>query len=96
LRVLVCVGPRCDADGRGRALLEALREALVAAHPGDSGRVALCARDCLRSCTREPVVRFEPSGEVYSNPSVADLLGLIAELDGASANGHGCELARSG
>ena len=95
LRVLVCVGPRCDAEGRGRALLEALHEAL-AAYPGDSGRVALCARDCLRSCTREPIVRFEPSGDVYSNPSVADLLRLITEYESAPANGHGCELAHSG
>jgi hypothetical protein len=73
LRLLVCVGPRCDAEGRGRALLEAARAALGAS------RVIVSSRDCLRLCTRDPVVRIEPSGEAISNPTLDDLLRLIED-----------------
>jgi hypothetical protein len=41
-----------------------------------SGRLAIATRDCLRLCTRDPVVRFEPSGDALSNPSLDDLLRL--------------------
>ncbi len=75
-RLLVCVGPRCDAEGRGRALAAALREKL-AADPTDAVRkISVSTRDCLRSCTREPIVRIEPSGDVFSNPTAEDLLRL--------------------
>jgi hypothetical protein len=69
LRILVCVGPRCDAEGRGRALLAEFQAALA-------GRadVELQTRDCLRTCTRDPIVRLEPSGEVFSNPTVEEVL----------------------
>jgi len=72
-RLLVCVGPRCDAEGRGRALLAALRQAL-AADPAGAAGIAIATRDCLRFCTRDPVVRVESSGDVFSNPSVDELL----------------------
>lgn len=39
-----------------------------------SGRLAIATRDCLRLCTRDPVVRFEPSGDALSNPSLDELL----------------------
>lgn len=81
-RLLVCVGPRCDAEGRGRALAAALREKL-AADPGAARKISLQTRDCLRNCTREPIVRIEPSGDVFSNPTAKDLLRLArAVLDG--------------
>ena len=41
-----------------------------------SGRLAIATRDCLRLCTRDPVVRFEPSGDALSSPSLDDLLRL--------------------
>jgi predicted metal-binding protein len=72
-RLLVCVGPRCDAQGRGRVLLAALREEL-AANPAAAARVEVTTRDCLRGCTRDPVVRLEPSGDLFSDPTVGDLL----------------------
>lgn len=72
-RLLVCVGPRCDAEGRGRALLAALREEL-AANPDAAARVEVTTRDCLRGCTRDPIVRLEPSGDLFSDPTVEDLL----------------------
>ncbi|PWB84442.1 MAG: hypothetical protein C3F11_01200 [Methylocystaceae bacterium] len=81
IRLLVCGGPRCDAEGRGSALLAAVRAALAAAFPAsaDSARISCVTRDCLRLCTKDPVVRVEPSGDVFSNPAVADLLHLVAD-----------------
>lgn len=68
-RLLVCVGPCCDAEGRGHALLAALQEALA-----DAAGVACLARGCLRVCTRDTIVRLEPSGEVFANPKVEELV----------------------
>lgn len=81
VRLLVCVGPRCDAEGRGRALLESLRDALTAAFvaPEDFERISLVTRDCLRLCTRDPVVRIEPSGDAFSDPDIDDVLRHVAE-----------------
>lgn len=81
VRLLVCVGPRCDAEGRGRALLEALRHASKAAFPapGDYERISLVTRDCLRLCTRDPVLRIEPSGDAFSDPEIGDVLRHVAE-----------------
>ena len=79
VRLLVCVGPRCDAEGRGRALLQALDDALSVtfAHELQTGRLSVATRDCLRLCTRDPVVRLEPSGDAFSNPSVDEVLRLV-------------------
>ncbi len=74
LRLLVCVGPRCDATGRGRALYDALKSAMDAAQ---LERVSLQTRDCLRLCCGVPVVRVEPSGDVVADPTVEDLLRLV-------------------
>lgn len=81
-RLLVCVGPRCDAEGRGRALLAQVEAALAAHFPDElaDGRLKLSTRDCLRLCTRDPVVRIEPSGDAFSGPDVDD---LMAELSAA-------------
>jgi NADH:ubiquinone oxidoreductase subunit E len=81
VRLLVCLGPRCDERGGGAALLAALRTALTDAFPKDlaAGRIAVSTRDCLRHCTREPVARVEPSGDVFSNPDVDELLALVAQ-----------------
>jgi NADH:ubiquinone oxidoreductase subunit E len=81
VRLLVCVGPRCDAEGRGRALLAAIEEALAAAMANEiaAGRLAVETRDCLRLCTRDPVVRIEPSGDAFANPDVAELTRAAAE-----------------
>jgi hypothetical protein len=68
-RLLVCIGPCCDAQGRGSALLAALSEALA----GTEG-VACLARACLRVCTRDTIVRIEPSGEIFANPDVEELV----------------------
>ncbi len=78
VRLLVCVGPRCDAEGKGRRLLTSVETSFAKAFSQElaSGRLAIATRDCLRLCTRDPVVRFEPSGDALSSPSLADLLRL--------------------
>ncbi len=81
IRVLVCVGPRCDAGGRGRALLAQIETALRERHAAD--RPTIATRDCLRLCTRDPVVRLEPSGEAFSNSdadeTLRELLSALAQ-----------------
>lgn len=81
-RLLVCVGTCCDAQGKGRALLASLQDALEAAFPNElrDGRITCLPRACLRVCTRDPVVRVEPSGDVFSNPSVEELVRLTRSL----------------
>lgn len=78
--LLVCVGPNCDADGRGRALLAKVQTAANEAFPDAlaEGRLKLATRDCLRLCTRDPVVRIEPSGDAFSDPDIDELMGDIA------------------
>jgi NADH:ubiquinone oxidoreductase subunit E len=79
--LLVCVGPRCDAEGRGRALLGQVQAALRETFPEAlaDGRLKVSTRDCLRLCTRDPVVRLEPSGEAFSDPDLDALMREIAQ-----------------
>jgi hypothetical protein len=76
-RLLVCVGPRCDAEGRGTALLARLRDLLK-----DAAGVSCQKRECLRLCTGEPAVRLEPSGDVFANPDPEELLRLATGKGG--------------
>ncbi len=75
VRLLVCVGPNCNAEGRGRRLLAEAQTALAAAFPDAlaDGRLKISTRDCLRLCTRDPVVRLEPSGDVFADPDMDEL-----------------------
>jgi hypothetical protein len=68
-RLLVCIGPCCDAEGRGRAFFDALSAALA-----DAEGVACFTRGCMRVCTRDTIVRHEPSGEIFANPTIEDLV----------------------
>jgi len=81
LRLLLCVGPRCDADGRAHALLQEAERALAEKFPRQSadGRLKIATRDCLRLCTHDPVARLEPSGDAFANPSTDDLLRVVAK-----------------
>ncbi|WP_051134433.1 (2Fe-2S) ferredoxin domain-containing protein [Methylocystis sp. ATCC 49242] len=92
VRLLVCVGPNCDAKGRGRALLADVQEAARAAFPDAlaEGRLKISTRECLRLCTRDPVVRVEPSGDAFSGPDVDDLMQTIRDTL-RSAPGNGLE-----
>jgi hypothetical protein len=76
-RLLVCVGPRCDAEGRGTALFARLRGLLE-----NAVGVSCQSRDCLRLCSGgEPVVRLEPSGDVLADPE--ELMRLALGRGGA-------------
>lgn len=90
VRLLVCVGPNCDAKGRGRRLLAQAQTALAAAFPEAlaEGRLKISTRECLRLCTRDPVVRLEPSGEVFADPDMDELVREIAsEIGGVDKAG---------
>lgn len=80
MKVLFCIGPRCDAEGRASVLLKEARAALAQAFPDEieSGHLKWDTRDCLRLCTRDPVIRLEPSGDAMSNPSVDALLQAVS------------------
>lgn len=82
VRLLVCVGPRCDAEGRGRALLADAQATLGGAFAEAlaEGRLKISTRDCLRHCTRDPVVRIEPSGDAFADP---DMDVLVREIGAA-------------
>ena len=87
VRLLVCVGPNCDAKGRGRRLLAEAQAAVATAFPDAlaDGRLKISTRDCLRLCTRDPVVRLEPSGEAFADPDIDHLIDEIAlEIDAAA------------
>lgn len=79
-RLLVCIGPNCDAHGRGRALLAEVQAAARAAFPDEiaDGRLKISTRECLRLCTRDPVLRIEPSGDAFSDPDIDALMEEIA------------------
>ena len=80
-RLIMCVGPRCDAEGKGRQLLAEVEAACAEKFAAElrDGRLAVATRDCLRLCTRDPVVRLEPSGDVFSNPSCDELLRVVSD-----------------
>lgn len=89
VRLLVCVGPRCGAEGRGRALLASAEAALLKAFPVALANECLkiSTRDCLRHCTNEPVVRLEPSGDAFAGPDMDTLIREIgAALDVARSS----------
>jgi hypothetical protein len=85
VRLLVCIGPNCDAEGRGRRLLAQAQAALAEAFPDAlaEDRLKISTRDCLRLCTRDPVVRLEPSGDVFADPDIDELIREIASQLGA-------------
>lgn len=91
VRLLVCVGPRCDAEGRGRALLREVEKTLRATFSEalDERRLKLATRECLRLCTRDPVVRLEPSGDAFSDPDLDMLMDEIASALGRWQAGSG-------
>jgi NADH:ubiquinone oxidoreductase subunit E len=80
-RLIVCVGPRCDAEGRGRALLGEVQTAIAQAFPEAlaDGRLKISTRECLRLCTSDPVVRLEPSGDAFSGPDINELMREIGD-----------------
>lgn len=80
VRILVCVGPRCDAEGKGRAFYSAAKQAMRENFRDETaaGRLSCQTRDCLRLCTSDPVIRIEPSGDVILDPAIDDLLAAAA------------------
>ncbi|WP_159728194.1 (2Fe-2S) ferredoxin domain-containing protein [Methylosinus sp. Ce-a6] len=82
IRFVVCVGDVCDREGSGSVLHERLSEALdVDFGKGiAAGEIACVRRSCLRHCSQGvPMLRIEPSGEVYADPDIDLMLDLVEE-----------------
>jgi hypothetical protein len=73
---MICVGERCDARGLARKKLCEIESALANRFEAAlaKGDIKISTRDCLRLCTTAPVVRFEPSGDVYAGIETDELL----------------------
>jgi (2Fe-2S) ferredoxin len=61
-RLLICVGPCCDREGRASAQLAALQRLLIAHQMDRESRgVASCVRrHCLGNCGSEPLAQTQP------------------------------------
>ncbi|NBT96480.1 MAG: (2Fe-2S) ferredoxin domain-containing protein [Methylocystaceae bacterium] len=73
---MICVGERCDARGRARQKLCEIESALATRFNAAlaNGDIKISTRDCLRLCTTAPVIRLEPSGDVYAGIEINELL----------------------
>ena len=73
---MICVGERCDARGRARQKLCEIESALATRFNAAlaNGDIKISTRDCLRLCTTVPVIRLEPSGDVYAGIETNELL----------------------
>lgn len=63
LHVLVCTGPRCNAEGKGEEIrqdLKALNKEL-----GNRARVRVCSVSCLDLCEKGPNLVLWPDGQSF-------------------------------
>lgn len=64
--LLVCTGPRCDADGQAQALFDSLGAKLKAAGlDAGSLRVKRSRVSCFAACKGGPIVCVQPDGTWY-------------------------------
>lgn len=80
-RLMICIGPCCNANGAASLLLEQLRAKLSDAMTyGDMiGEASCVRRSCLGKCTGEPLAYVYPDGVWRHKPSVEDLLLILRE-----------------
>lgn len=78
--VLVCTGPRCDADGKSTALFDSLGEKLRTAglDTGDL-RVKRTRASCFAACKGGPILCVQPDGIWYFNVTDANMDRIIEE-----------------
>ena len=76
-RLLLCTGPRCNADGKALALLSCLQVQLEASHRGD--KAFFLRRSCLGRCTGKPIARIDPDGIWYHRLSVENLQRIVRQ-----------------
>ena len=79
---MICVGERCDAQGLARKKLCEIETALARRFDRAlaNGEIKISTRDCLRLCTTAPVIRLEPSGDVYAGMETDELLIEIEKI----------------
>ncbi len=75
LRIRVCGGMNCSANGGGRPLEDAIQHALEAA--GVADEVEIYRAHCLGECQNGPCVRI--AGERFYHVQVADALDLVRD-----------------
>lgn len=73
LRIRVCGGMNCSANGGGRPLEDAIQHALEAA--GVADRVEIYRAHCLGECQHGPCVRI--SGERFYHVQKEDVTDLV-------------------
>ena len=75
LRIRVCGGMNCSANGGGRPLEDAIQRALEAA--GVADKVEIYRAHCLGECQHGPCVRI--AGERFYHVQPADAPDLVRE-----------------
>jgi NADH:ubiquinone oxidoreductase subunit E len=75
-RLLVCVGPCCDREGRASATLAALRRLLAETglREASIGAASCVRRHCLGNCGAAPLAQVLPDDVWHCNLSAQDLL----------------------
>ncbi len=77
--VLLCTGPRCNADGKSMALFDSLGEKFKAA--GLDAAELRCKRtraSCFAACKGGPILCVQPDGTWYYNVTDENM-GIIIE-----------------
>lgn len=78
--LLVCTGPRCNADGAPQALFDSLGDKLKAAGLTDGDlRVKRSRVSCFAACKGGPIVCVQPDGTWYYNVTPANMDRIIDE-----------------
>ena len=78
--VLLCTGPRCNADGKSMALFDSLGEKFKAA--GLDAAELRCKRtraSCFAACKGGPILCVQPDGTLYYNVTDENMNRIIEE-----------------
>jgi len=78
--LLVCTGPRCDADGRAQLLFDRLGEKLnTAGLTAGTLRVKRNRVSCFAACKGGPIMCVQPDGTWYYNVTPENLDRIVDE-----------------
>jgi (2Fe-2S) ferredoxin len=78
--LLVCTGPRCDADGTAQALFDSLGDKFKAAGLQEGAlRVKRGRASCFAACKGGPILCVQPDGTWYYNVTPSNMDRIIDE-----------------
>src|SRR5438270_552103 len=83
LRLRCCTAAGCLSSGSD-AVKKGLEEGVRAT--GLEGRVQVCGVGCMRLCSQGPLVQVDPDGPLYEKVTPAQAAGVVATLDGGTAD----------